>query len=137
MSFPSVAEAGLLRAPGCWAPWGHLPGTDRGQQCPGMGSPAPPWQHLHRELCSLLGLMGFFLPCLSWALTGSLLHPCYSSPPCLFLGFSLCICFLHPLLSAQDATGTNRRREGGTAQWEGENFSCCSLVPLLHGLLRT
>lgn len=127
MSFPSVAEAGLLTA-----------SLGISLALPGVSN-ARGWAALAGfALGAVLftGINGFFPALPELGSQGSLLNPCYSSPPCLFLGFSLCICFLHPLLSAEDATGTERR-EGGTAQWQGENFSCCSLVPVLHGLLQT
>lgn len=53
------------------------------------------------------------------------MHPICSTPPVYFWVSAFVSYFLHPFLSAQDATGTNREGEGGAAQLGGEGgFSC-------------
>lgn len=112
---------------------GHLPGTARGQQCPGLDSLAG----FALGTVLFTGINGFFpaLPEL-----GSHRQP----PASLLFLPTLSIFGFQPLhlfpASSPFCSRCNRHKqggEGGAAQWEGDNCSCCSLVPLLHGLLQT
>lgn len=115
--FPSAAEARWVTAPG--SPGGH-----RGLWCWGSCSHVPPLPGWFcsgsRALC--WDKWAFSCPSLSWALTDGLNASRLFYPPVYFWVSAFVSYFLHPFLSAQDATGTNREGEGGAAQLGGEGF---------------
>lgn len=100
--------------------------TDTGLRCWGSCSHVPPLPGWFcsgsRALC--WDKWAFSCPSLSWALTDGLNASRLFYPPCLFLGFSLCILFPASFPFRSRCNRHKRREREVLRSWEQRGFSC-------------